>query len=62
MTDKDLINILKGIKRYCNRTHCDNCKFQTVTDDCQIREIVAELNFSMPYDWDIEEIERIINE
>ena len=72
MSDKQIINIIKGIKECCkehrkladdNYTYCeDDCRFQSRTGGCQIAYLTHELDLIEPNNWDIEEIERIINE
>jgi len=59
ITEKQFIEILKKMKEYCKNTLCFECMFRT--DDCQVRAIAGALN-TMPMNYDIEEIEELINE
>lgn len=70
MTDKQIIETLKNIKRYCNIRLCEECagcKFILKEKDdesgwsCQIRQLTYQLAKHMPRNWDMEKIERIIN-
>lgn len=62
MTDKQIINTLRNIQNYCEKRGigCIDCVFDKGSY-CQIYDIVHQLRCA-PYEWDIETIERIINE
>ena len=60
MTDKQLIETFRNIKEYCTGRECDNCKFD-LDYECQIIILKNQLD-GLPYEWDMEAIERIINE
>ena len=59
MTDKQFIEMLKNIKEYCKKTSCIDCQFNE--GHCAIQKLAFELRFA-PLFWNIEEIERIIND
>ena len=62
MTDKQLIETLRNIKKNCGQyRNCDCCQFNGEHNECQIREL-AHLLCVIPHFWDMEELERIINE
>lgn len=67
MTDKQIVETLKNIKEHCNSksiVECTSCKFAYLDDidcKCQLKEIIKEL-LCYPDSWNIEKIERIINE
>ena len=61
MTDKQIIETLRNIKKYCKEDTCEGCKFNTSYRECQIQNIIHLLNGDPAY-WEIEKIERIINE
>lgn len=68
MTDKQFIETLRNIQNYCKGRFCGVCKF---SDDskvernrdqcCVLKNMACALSMS-PVFWDIEEIERIIND
>ena len=64
MSDKDLMKIIKGIKRECARhtASCDGCRFKRDLKPCQINSLIGHLHQDEPDKWDMEEIERIIND
>lgn len=67
MTDKQLIETLRNIKEYCGSfVGCYGCKFKSNTlyeaKICQIRQLGMALKETTPNSWDMEKIERIINE
>jgi hypothetical protein len=64
MTDKQIIETLEHIKGICTlQTSCNPCRFHSDNIDiyCQIIDLIHVLGTS-PQFWDMEEIERIINE
>ena len=67
MTDKQIIKTFRNISKYCDKTECVNCFFlkerqMKKTTFCQIRGLALYLSDSTPNCWEMEEIERIINE
>lgn len=66
MTDKQILETFKNIKEYCaSRRDCGGCRFLYIKNKscgyCQLEEI--GWIFSMcPKHWDLEKIERLINE
>ena len=62
MTDKQIINTLRNIQKYCEKrgATCTDCIFDK-GHYCKIQKIGQQLN-DAPYEWDMEEIERIIND
>ena len=65
MTDKQIIETLKNIHKYCLKTECPNCVFNySIGEDyslCQIEKLVARL-YGIPRNWNIEIIEEILSE
>lgn len=64
MTDKQIIETIKNISRYCGRQqNCETCMFNYgVNKSCQIRDIVKELSLvHYPASWNFKEIERLVN-
>ena len=69
MTDKQLIKTLRNIKKYCEeQVDCEFCKFFSPDHegvecryDCQLVNVLDRLDF-IPSNWNIDEVERIINE
>jgi hypothetical protein len=61
MTDKQIIETLENIKHFCNVTDHQSCRFN-YENGCQLIDIVRVLGLSTPNSWNLEEIERIINE
>ena len=64
MTDKQIIETLAELKSFClsySPCYCSLCKFYVKDRGCQISE-TANLLSVPPARWDMEEIERIINE
>ena len=69
MTDKQLIETLRNIKKRCKV--CTDCEFELggeinwhgygVSNRCQIHLLAKELS-GVPEGWDMEKIERIIND
>lgn len=61
-TDEQLIELYRNIKKHCI-PGCRNCKFKLFECDryieCQVFNLIKSLSGS-PYEWNIEEIERII--
>ena len=66
MTDKQLIKTLWNIKEYCFEHivtgYCDKDCIFCQHGDCLIEKLSGELYAELPYAWDIDRIERIINE
>lgn len=60
MNDKELLELLKKIKEYCENESCNVCKF-SIRNYCQF-EMFASCLDNSPNNWDMEEIERIIKE
>lgn len=62
-TDEKFIELLRKIKENCIRQKpengCPNCPFAIKTH-CQVDKLVDELFKTSPYEWNMEEIERII--
>jgi len=63
MTDKQIIETLRNIKEYCENRQfdCINCRFRRDGENCQIASLSLRLN-GPPICWNMEQIERIINE
>ena len=66
MTDKRIIETFKNIKDYCDSQpiNCIGCRFQIYYEEemtCQILALMHEFE-TTPCGWEIEKIERIINE
>ena len=64
MTDKQIIKTLQSIKELCAfHRKCDSCRFylRDYYTECQLIELINLLG-NAPQHWDMEEIERIINE
>ena len=64
MTDKQIIKTLENIKDFCTlHTSCNPCRFHSDNIDtyCQILDLIHVLD-TTPEEWDMEEIERILNE
>jgi len=65
MTSKQLIETIRNIKDEC-RKHgdCTECIFAKVTghNNCQIMELLKILNDDVPSVWDMDSIEKTINE
>lgn len=66
MTDKQIIEVLKTTKQYCEaykENDCVNCRFFNPRwiICCQIKNLINHLYLD-PKDWDMEIIEEIINE
>ena len=67
MTDKQIIETLRNIKEYCGDSKvCNGCHFGDYRKcngelSCQINELFKRLAI-LPSAWDMEEIERIIND
>ena len=68
MTDKQIIETLRNIKEHCNkRGNCKSCQFDgeykfTTEARCVLTVISHYLGSVSPYEWDMEKIERIIND
>ena len=65
MTDKQIIKALEHIRGLCrlHKNSCNSCRFYSDNNDtyCQILDLIHVLD-TTPEEWDMEEIERIINE
>lgn len=65
MTDKHIVETFRKLKEYCAKRDCPGCQFFYIKNKycgyCQLEEIGWILSISPKY-WNIEEIERIINE
>lgn len=63
MTDKQIINTLRNIQNCCDYPNCVGCYFDSKDDNtrCILKVIFLELA-TYPDLWDMEEIERIIND
>ena len=61
MTDKQLIDTLENIKHFCKITDHQNCRFH-YEDGCQLIDIARVLGITTPNNWNLEQIERIIND
>lgn len=65
MTDKEIIETLQGIKAHCTTGNyfdlCQRCRFH-YENGCQLINIARVLGLSTPNSWNLEKIERIINE
>lgn len=69
MTDKQIVETLVNVKEYCRKEryvfpNCRGCRFIKEEDfrlECGIKILFLELA-TEPDLWDMEEIERIINE
>ena len=66
ITDKQIIEVLKKTKQYCEthkENNCANCKFFNYRRIiwCQIKNLVGCL-YTEPKEWDMKIIEEIINE
>jgi len=64
MTDKQIIETLDHIKGFCTlHTSCNSCRFNSdnIYTSCQIINLIHMLG-SAPQHWDMDAIERIINE
>lgn len=64
MNDKQIINTLRNIKEHCIYSYCTECRFfgkDTVGDICAVETLFLNLA-DYPKRWDMEKIERIINE
>ena len=73
MNDKQIMETFWNLKKYCTEHQkklldgesgvcCeDDCKFLMEDEDCQIIKLIKNIHF-MPCNWDMEKIERIINE
>lgn len=64
MTEKQFIEVLKKIKERCKTNKmCPECIFKSARDvtSCQINRITNKLDMA-PEDWDIKEIEELLNE
>lgn len=60
MTDKQFIETLKNIKKYCKESICVKCKFNhEIRSECMLVLLCTELG-KVPENWNIEEIEKII--
>ena len=65
MTDKQLIETLRNIKQEClQHIVCVECVFEKETVDgrCHIMQLLESLADDAPHKWDMDKIERIINE
>ena len=62
MTDKQIINTLKNIQDNCKYSLCNWCRFNDEDGQiCTIKMLFLELA-RYPDSWNMEEIERIIND
>lgn len=64
MNDKQIIKTLDHIKGLCaSHTSCTLCRFylDNIGTNCQIAELINILD-TLPTNWDMDAIERIINE
>ena len=67
ITDKQIIETLKNIKKYCesnNKNSCSSCKFKKENRfgySCQLCDLSFEISQS-PSHWNINDIERIIKQ
>ena len=62
MTDKQLIETFRNIKKYCTGRNCDDCIFKVRLIDgihCQFTMLGHELRRT-PLLWDMEAIERVV--
>ena len=59
-TDKQIIETLNNIKKHCTGRSCENCSFKSLNNPCQIAHIAKKMAIS-PSQWDMEEIERLVN-
>lgn len=67
MTDKQIIETFRNIRNHCEKVGCIGCcfakgKMMHNRTFCQIRGLAFSLSEITPDSWDMEEIERIINE
>ena len=61
ITDRQIIKTLYHIKGLCTlQTNCNCCRFHS-GNYCKIIDLIHSLG-AAPQHWDMEEIERIINE
>ena len=60
-TDEQLIDMLRKIAEYCSETCCIDCKFSNNgrREECLFKNLGNELS-SVPRNWKIAEIERIV--
>lgn len=66
MTDRQILETFRNLKEYCaSKRDCGGCRFFYIKNGCcgycQLEEIGWVLSINPKY-WNIEEIERIINE
>ena len=66
MTDKQIIETFRKLKEYCvSRRDCGGCRFFYIKDKsrgyCQLEEFGWIFSISPKY-WDMDDLERIINE
>lgn len=59
MSDREIIETIKKIKKHCAFEGCYNCIFSLKNQRCQIMWLTGLLA-NMPYRWDIKKIEDII--
>ncbi len=60
MTDKQIIETLKNIKKHCIGRNCDSCVFKASERTCLIVRIAKTMT-NIPAKWDMEGIERLVN-
>lgn len=68
MNDKQIIETLRNIKNMCEEESCANCDFNNghaphglACASCKLRFLAQELD-TIPCNWDMDAIERIIND
>jgi len=66
MTDKQFIDVLWNIRKECKKHNdCYKCIFAKrpgSSSNCQLMELIETLSYDAPCRWNMEKIERIINE